>query len=303
MNAARYYLGRVMKRGQLDNHGVISAIMEPSTVSVRRCDYTFAAMLKEGNAESPKYIFAKLDKCCRMAEVEFLEREAHQNIKTEVADLVEAYSNFVYIPEFYGIAYQHVSGQIPRDKFERMFSALVEKHGKQFFVGCDIEPISDLRTFTAKLARIPVVQKIHVRVTPPNPLFGPVWGPLREHLAKRRTENMTAEESTKKKEGIKTRIPYLVRNGLDSDYSEFSSDFNGGEHYSVTDAALLMAIDGFGQAKVEGIDDRQQKVILKTKDSQISFSMEKDPSPDALYRKAYRHFSKIHEARHLRRGR
>ena len=56
---------------------------------------------------------------------------------------------------------------------------------------------------------------------------------------------------------------------------------------SMTDAALLMATDGYGRGQVVGVDADNAQVVVRTSDTQKSFLFEKEPVAQSLAEHVY----------------
>jgi hypothetical protein len=213
-----------------------------------------------------------------------------------IENLIEASSPFIYLPEFSGIAYKHV-WNLQREQFVRAFCELVEAKEHNFFVRCDIEPVTDLRTFVTRLARLEKITLLQASVKPPNPLFGPCWEPLKEYVKKRRLEEVTIKEESVA--GISTKVAEIATKmsaGTTSapELRELMEPLLNG----VGDAALLMAADGYGHGKVVGTEENRT-VTIKTSENQKSFVFDSDPAPEELFQTAYEQFGKINDERYL----
>lgn len=296
--SARYYLARVIKLGNLTTEGIIKAIREPSFVQLRGIRYTFTDFQLFGSNESPKGVFARLAKYRAEGAVEVVRPDVHTLGREPVENLIEASSPFVYLPEFSGIAYKHVWNLLQREKFARAFCELIETSEHKFFVRCEIEPITDLRTFVTRLSKLETVTMLQASVRPPNPLFGPCWESLREYLNRRRLDEVVVKEESSR--GISTnvsRIAAAISNQSTNaeDLRAMMEPLLGG----VGDAALLMAADGYGSGKVVGLEETR-KVTIRTSDNQKSFLLDRDPAPEELFRVAYEQFSRINDERSLK---
>jgi len=205
---ARYYMSRVIKVGQLDNEKIIAAIQNPVSVEIRGNRYTFTNFQRFGTESDTKGIFARLAKYKPEGAVEVVRPETHAVDLEEIENLIEASSPFVYLPEFSGIAFKHIWNTLPRERFERAFCELIDASQRGFFVRCELEPITDLRTFVARLARLDRVVELQAAVKPPNPLFGPCWKSLNDYLKKRQLEEVSIKEESPS--GIVTNITQIA---------------------------------------------------------------------------------------------
>ncbi len=281
---ARYYLGRVLKRAEMTADKLAAAVREPVTVEYRGTRYSFIDFEAIGPSAEATGFYAKLVKYKQQGAVTVVHEELHASQSTEVANLIDAASPFVYVPQFSGIAYRHIWNALPSDQFERVFKELVEtKYGK-FFIGCDVEPITDFRTFVARLSRLDRITELQASVTPPNPLFGPCWESLAEYLRKRRLEEVQIREHSEA--GIQTRLKEIaaaaLREAAANTWQQMMEPLLDG----VGDAALLMAADGYGRGRVRGLEHGKD-VVVRTSDNQKSFLFDSDPNPGRLFEYAY----------------
>ncbi|AXK38870.1 hypothetical protein DWG20_05165 [Crenobacter cavernae] len=108
-------------------------------------------------------------------------------------------------------------------------------------------------------------------------MFGRLWGKLLNYIESRNAQQINIKE--KSEIGLNTEIIRLMREILKD------KNFQPENEPAITDAALLMAADGYGTATVEGIQDGEITTI-KTSDTQLSFLFDKDPSPQLLAEEA-----------------
>ncbi len=168
-----YYAGRVLKLGLLDQESLISSLKQPVSIFVRGSAWTFINV-EEVNQSGHHYIFGRLTKYLPKGEVEIVDEATRSEVTQLEPNLVDASSPFVYIPEHSGIAFLNVSSKISPSNFINRFSEIIEQTNKIFFVDCDIELVSDLKSFAAKLAALDGIYRISARISPPNPLFSPL---------------------------------------------------------------------------------------------------------------------------------
>ena len=295
-NQARFYLGRIHKGGELTTEKVVEAMRNPITIEYRGTRYSFIDFQSFGASGHETGFYAKIAKYKQRGAVNVVKEEQHASAATEVENLIEVSSPFVYLPGFSGLAYRHIWNTFPSDRFEKVFKDLVEKNEENFFGKCDIEPITDLRTFVMRLSNLTVITQLNATIFPPNPLFGPCWKSLSEYLRKRKlTEAKIKEESTN---GIETKLPDIAKAVLDkipaANFRQLMEPLLDG----LGDAALLMAADGYGRASVKG-KEKGRIVTIKTSENQKSFVFEGDPAPALLFEKSFDAFQKINEERGL----
>ena len=268
MRRGRYYLGRVVKLGSLDEDRLMDAILDAPTITVRSFRWTITDTLDRRNGNLP-FVFGRLAKFHIEGHVTVVDTKTKSQVDAVTENLLAASSPFVYLPQHSGIAYLHVWDGIQQDVFPRRFKTLVEAAYDRFFVDCTIEPIADYQTFISKLSAIEVFHDISATVRPPNPLFGRLWGSLREYIVHRNADEVRVRETAENAPGLNTRLAQLMTLLLEN------PDFEPKEIPDITDAALLMAADGYGRGKVIGIRRDQEEIQIRTADTHRSFLEEK----------------------------
>lgn len=291
----RFYLSRVLKRGDMTKEMIVEAMREPATIEFRGTRYSFTDFCAVETQRGDTGFYAKLAKYKQEGAVGIVREVEHASAETQVRNLIDASSAFMYLPEFGGLAYRHIWNILPREQFERIFKELVEH--KFILAGCDIEPVTDLRTFVMRLGKLDRITELQAKVAPPNPLFGPCWKSLSEYLKKRHLTEVQIIEQAEC--GIETRLKEIVEAVLLAERSgiqlvEMMEPLLDG----VGDAALLMAADGYGRARVKGIEG-QHETVIRTSDNQKSFLLDGDPQPEALFEHASAAFRRISEERGL----
>lgn len=269
MQKGRYYLGRVMKIGELNQNSLMDAICNAPTIKIGKYDWTITDVEDHRADESP-YVFGKLSKYARDGHTKVVDEERRSQTDSEVPNKLEASAPFIYLPNYSGISYLHVWNGIQEDVFPRRFREIIEAAYDNFFVGCEIEPVSDYRKFTTRISKLSRLDEISANIYPPNPLFGRLWESLKIYINDRNASEISIKETSKKSDGIKTQVVALM-NGISK-----NSNFTPINPVAITDAAILMAADGYGKAKITGIENGQV-VVIKTSDSQKSFLHPKEP--------------------------
>lgn len=292
-----YYLGRVLKLGVLDHDLLIEAIRKPATVTFRGNAWTFTDVQESQNIAGG-YIFGRLSKYAPEGEVGVVDEATRSEQKRIEPNLLVASSPFIYVPEHSGIAFLNVSGKIEPRIFIRRFSEIVEATHQRFFVDCDIDLISDLKSFAAKLSALDGIFKIEARISPPNPLFGPLWKSLEEYLRNRNTDRMAVVEDAPESDSLNTKLPELVTEASkQTENVAYVPSFN----VDIGDAAILMAADGYGSGKVRGRKEGEV-IVIKTSETAINFSFSKIPDPNELYIFVKDILERIKDRRHLEHG-
>lgn len=293
---AKYYLGRVQKRGALTAVKIAEAMREPETIEYRGTHYSFIDFQAFGLPGNETGYYAKIAKYRQMGAVEVVHEAQHASAAAEVPNLIDVASPFVYLPGFSGIAYRHIWNAFPSEQFEKVFKDLVEAKYQKFFVGCHIEGIADLRTFVTRLAGLDKITELQATVFPPNPLFGPCWKSLSEYLLKRKLKEAVIKEQGI--QGIETRLPEIAAALLSEKPAGEMVELMEPLLDGLGDAALLMAADGYGRARVKGLE-RGRNVIIRTSENQKSFLFEGDPRPTRLFEQTFDAFAKINDERGL----
>lgn len=269
MRRGRYFLGRVIKIGELNQEKLMNTMLNAPIVEIGQFDWTITDTEDGRDADTP-YIFGKLSKYAKDGHVTIVDETSRSQVDAYAHNLLEASSPFVYLPEYSGIAFLHVWNGIQEDVFGRRFQRIIEEAYDRFFVGCEIEPIADYTAFSKRLESIDRFTEIYAKVYPPNPLFGRLWGSLNEYVKKRRASDVSVKETSSNPTGISTRVAQLVREIMANPNYEPNFDPD------ITDAAVLMAADGYGSGRITGYEG-ETEVVIRTSDSQMSFLFNKEP--------------------------
>jgi hypothetical protein len=291
MARGRYYLARVIKLGELNQPLLLSAITNAPIVPIGQFEWTITDVVDHSKSTT-SYVFGNLAKYSREGSVKIVDEPAKQQLQARANNLLEASAPFVYLPEFSGLAYLHVWNGIQESVFPRRFKSIVETAFDHFFVDCTIEPVTDYRAFLEKLSSLDRITELSARVHPPNPLFGRLWGSLDQYVKKRQASEIAVRETTSNPKGLATELVDLIRRLLEN------SKYEPEKPPAITDAAILMAADGYGNGKAVGDEDGHE-VIVRTSESQKSFLFEKDPQPDRLAAAARLQFQRISEERDM----
>lgn len=292
MRKGRYYVGRVVKTGQITQEVLQNTILDPPVVEIGRFGWTITDIEDQRNGSIP-FIFGKLSKFSRVGQLTVVDEGTKSQRAALEPNLLEASSPFVYLPQFSGITYLHVWNGIQEEVFARRFRSIIEAPFDSFLAECAIEPIADYEAFVKRLNNIDTFTEITAKVYPPNPLFGRLWSSLHEYIKMRNATEVSIKEISPDGSGINTKIISLVQNIM------INSNYQPDKAADIADAALLMAADGYGNGKVVGYDG-DAEVIIRTSDNQKSFLASKDPDPIELAIKAAAIFEKISRERNMR---
>lgn len=291
MRRGRYYMARVIKLGQLNQAKLIDAIVEAPTVAIGQFEWTITDVIDMRNA-TDSFVFGNLAKYSKEGTVKVVDEASKHQLQARARNLLEASAPFVYLPEFSGLVFLHVWNGIQEDVFPRRFKAIIEAAYDNFFVDCTVEPVADYRAFLQKLRSLDRITELSAKVHPPNPLFGRLWGSLDEYVKKRRADEVSVRETTDKSNGLSTQLLSLIEKILENPKYEPSQVLD------VTDAAVLMAADGYGSGKAVGTEDGQE-VVVRTSESQKSFLFDKNPEPELLAKIARTQFEQVSTERDM----
>ena len=287
----RYYLGRVIKLGTLDQTRLMDAIANATTLTIGKFAWTITNVVDKRSG-SPAFVFGHLAKFSAEGRVTVVDTATRSEVDAAAPNLLVASAPFVYLPAFSGIAYLHVWNGIQEELFSRRFKTIIEATYQKFFVDCSIEPIADYREFTSKLRGIERITELSAKVFPPNPLFGRFWDSLRKYMRARNASEISLSESQQGQQGLKTEIVHLLDQILKDPQIEPSKSPD------ITDAALLMAADGYGVGKVVGIQEGNE-IVIRTSDTQKSFLFPKEPVPEDLAAETEKRFRQVSIERNM----
>lgn len=292
MRRGRYYLGRVIKLGMLDQVKLMNAISEATAITVGQSRWTITNVIDRRSADLP-FIFGKLAKFSVDGHVIVVDTSTKSEVDALTHNLLIASAPFVYLPKYSGLAYMHAWNGVESDVFPLRFKSIIERTYENFFVGCNVEPIADYRAFSRKLDGLNRITELSAKVHPPNPLFGRLWGSLNEYIKNRNASEVTVRETQEQGRGLNTSIKILMTSILNN------HEYEPNNEVAIADAAVLMAADGFGSGRVVGEQDGEE-VVIRTSDTQKSFLFSKEPTPEDLAQEAAKHFQRVNIERDMR---
>jgi hypothetical protein len=122
-------------------------------------------------------------------------------------------------------------------------------------------------------------------------LYSPLWGPLEEYLKSRKAASLTIDEVSQPDSALNTKLVEHLQSVQEKvPLAKTAAD--------ITDAAILMAIDGYGKGAVKGRRGRR-RVVVRTSATVKNFSFTREPEPEELYDKAAEAFQAINDERQL----
>lgn len=295
---ATYYMGRVAKGGILDSEKIINAILNPKPLRWWGRGWSFFDA-ERFTIREVDFVYAKLSKYHPEGEVVISDPDSKMEAVQVEPNLRIASSTFIYIPKYSGVVFTKHPGQISEFQFGERFAQIMAQTYDGFFIDCTVNLIADLRTFADKLSHLKGIYEISATVNPPNPLFGPLWEPLKNYVISRRAGSMSVREVAGEDEPLNTNLPYHVRRMVEQTES---APYRPTEQLPIGDASILMAADGYGQGLVEGNQEGQERVIIKTSETNRNFTFDRDPDPSALFEEASLIFERIQKERHMEHG-
>jgi hypothetical protein len=266
-----FYIGRVVKTG-FSQEQFIEVLFDPIPFNDGNNIWNIVNTAAFAN-DGKKYFYGKLNKAKPDATVTVMSGNYKKEIEKDEPDMVLASSEFVYIPEYSGIAFHSIPNQIEPKKFIRIFSDIIEKSLGNFFIECRINLLDDLEGFYKKLDRFDSFIKITATVNPPNPLFGKLWESLKNYLEERNATELRIQEWSKN-EVLNTQIKKLIRLIIEDNKQEIEKCIKE-QKLSDLDLAILMSLDGYGSGRIDGKSSGQYSFI-KTHEKIIHFSVAKD---------------------------
>lgn len=290
-----YYLGRVLKLGSLTQTTLMQALASPRPIQSRGGNWALVNVHFEPESQ---FVFGRLARYLPEGRVDVVDPHTLSTESQIEPNLLVASVPFVYIPAHSGIAFLASSSNIDHLTFIRRFCSIIEGSLDNFFVECQIQVITDLRAFAIRVSALDAIYKIQSRVSPPNPLFGPLWESLKNYLIQRNADRLNLTENAGPGEVLHSVLPELASSLTETAQypeSELSSPI------PVGDAAILMAVDGYGTGVIRGRIDRDT-VVIKTSETIANFSFDRDPLPEELYEAANEQFEKIRVDRYMEHG-
>lgn len=289
-----YYLARISKMGTLTDELIAKALLSPKPVVLYGNAWSFVDTAAYETDGVP-YIVGRLVKYRPDAEVIIVDPQMKTEHIQQEPNMRLASSTFIYLPNHAGVAFLRVSGHIEPWHFIKRFASIIEETYDRFFVECTVNMISDLKSFAMKLSNLSGITRISAVVVPPNPLFGPLWKPLRDYIKERRSGQMVIREDSKSKQPLNTDLAEIVTR---VSKQEGGAQVIPEKEIPIGDAAVLMAADGYGSGLIKGISGGAV-VVIRTADTNRNFVFDKEPSAEELFKKVSKILDHIKNDRHL----
>ena len=292
---AVFYIGRISKIG-FDQDKFIETIFDPKPLKDNNTNTMWNIVnvaKEEGNIS---YYSGKLNKVKPDATITVMTKNYKEEIEKEEPDMVLNSSEFIYIPQYSGIAFHSIPNYIEPKRFISIFSRIIENSLGNFFVDCKINLLDDLDSFFKKLNSFSSISTMKATVNPPNPLFGRFWESLKEYLKKRNATELQIKEINKDK-NLKTAIKELIMLILNKDEKEIELYLKSND-ISLLDSAILMSLDGYGNGRIDGYI-KNQYIFIKTHEKVMHFSLDCEFSNKEIFDKANEIFQRISNERYM----
>ena len=114
-----------------------------------------------------------------------------------------------------------------------------------------------------------------------------------KYVKKRNATEVSVKETNEAGHGIKTNVVNLMINIMKN------PNYEPDEPPDITDAAILMAADGYGLGKVVGLENNVE-IVIRTSDTQKSFLFTKEPLATDLAAEAKTHFERVSKERDMK---
>lgn len=234
-------------------------------------------------------------------QVSVVDEDARKHASAPQPNLILASAPFVFLPDEAAIAYAPGIGRFSESLFRAKFCQVLGATRNSPLDEFEINVISDVRSFIERLGTVVEVTSIGVELLPPNPLYSVYWKPLFEYLSQRRLRKLRLEERVRKGESIPTELKSLKLPALSPKAWEGEDDdkivadslqeeptnqpnqtVGPSKVSSQTDAALLMAADGYGDGTVSGLDMRRKPITIHTRSSAMTVMVPSPPAPQQI---------------------
>lgn len=289
-----FYVGRVVKTGiSYGQEKLIEGLLKASPLKKMKFKWAFVdvAMSQVNNR---KFISGQLAQYFDIGEIETVEESTRSKKKSIAKNQIRSSARFIYFPEHSGIIYLNVWGKIPSELFRTRFCEIIDNHFEKMFIKTEIEPITDYKKFSTKIKELDEIKEISATVHLPNPLFGELWEDLDDELRSRNSEKLAIVEKAKPGLGIKTSLVNFVESILDKTIEKK-------EKPTMSEAAVLMAADGYGKGKVIGLK-KGVVAIIKTHLMELTFTANKEIEERELAKLGLEELDRVVRERNMKHG-
>ena len=197
------------------------------------------------------------------------------------------------MPDHAGIAFSAATSGITKDAFLEIFPKLINRviQQNEVFKGVEIEPISDTRSFHEKILELSSIYELKAKVRPSNPQFSPLYANLQKYLKSRNSSTIAIDESSDNspEAGLLSKLQDSIRKIL---IKEPISPI------PISDAAVVMAADGYGRAEITG-SNNNAVITITTYSTIITIRLASTILPQDLFAAINRRFEIIKKQRNI----
>ncbi|WP_163243920.1 hypothetical protein [Clostridium sporogenes] len=194
--------------------------------------------------------------------------EDNRTLKTtKLQDKIIAKSEFILHLSSGLIAYRIIRNVIGNEQFKKQFSKLIEKANNNCFINAEIQGINDEVKIFKAIKEFDIITSLYLTLHPSNPSNRQRWKETDEKLHKMQVEKYIEK--------------YISKKGIiiEEDDQTFGN--------------IIMAADGYGEAKIKGTKDGKQKEA-STRKMQIKSSVP-NMNMDEIIKFLYKDFKNILE--------
>jgi len=269
-NDITYLVGRLHIIGSYTNYAekseyVRKSLESKSSVSKRESEWGFFDVHSFVH-EMENYCHGYLVKSRPDDSDETVDKTSHQLTNTIISDRVQAKSHFILHTKSGLICYYSVFGAISDNQFRLLFKEVFETTNSNMLVNADISPVSDPVEIISAIKDFDIIKSVTFKLHPSNPRFNDRWKDIDHKLRSIQADSFKG--SFYSEDGLK-----VVKDG----------------HIM---GEILMAVDGYGNAKIKGYKG-DQKHYASTEQEPLKIRAPKDASIDELILPVVRVFKEI----------
>jgi len=271
-NIHTYYFGRLNLMGVWPNKRefLYNALRSGVVESKRNFKYGIFDV-REISLQGQVFVYGRLVKYKPVLEGEVVDEQKGKVVEGGLPHGVVAKSDFFLHYQSEVIAYRPIANRLSDSQFREMFARLIEAAHHNFFVSAALELIEEEFGIIEAVKKFQVIQRIVVEVHPTNPSNRKTYQRIDERLKRLRAQKM--------KQSVEGGESGLNKDALEGD-----------DIY----AGLVMAADGYGKGRVQGVLDGA-KVTISTGQSPVKKEVLFSESPEEVLYQLLPVFKRIWE--------
>ena len=271
-NVHTYYFGRLNLMGVWDNKREFlhKALKSGSVESKRNFKYGIFDV-EEIALQGQVFVYGRLVKYKPVLEGEVVDEQKGKVVEGGLPHGVVAKSDFFLHYQSEVIAYRPIANRLSESQFREMFARLIEAAHHHFFVSAALELIEEEFGIIEAVKKFQIIQRIVIEVHPTNPSNRKTYQRIDERLKRLKAQRM--KQSIEGGEG-----------GLNKDTLEEDDIYAG----------LVMAADGYGKGRVQGVLDGA-KVTISTGQSPVKKEILFSENPEEVLYQLLPVFKRIWE--------